>query len=493
MTSRQHPTTADDGRVGGQDVVRETARGAGWLGLGATVVKAAQTAVLLILAAILEPSALGVITIGSLVLNVTSSVTDVGTSTALVHWRGDVQRAARTAMSLALALGLVLTAVVWVAAPALSSALNAGDLGTDVVRGLMLCLPFIAAAGVSQELLRRAFEFRRRVVPDIIGALAGAALSVGLALGGVGAMALVAGQLVQAVLTLLLLCVLLRPARPGWNGEDARGLLSYGGHLAGSNILQLVMQNLDYLVVARVLGVTALGVYSMAFRLAAMPLVLVTTVVVGAAFAYLCRLEGPDLGRATGDLAVALSSVVLPIYLGMLLLAPGLEVLGSTWAPGVPVLRWLALYGVLASLLQLAVFVLNAAGHPRDGLVLNLANLVLLAAALVVLTPMGIQAVAAGQALAAGLSFVLALLLGRRRLDGLSAARLGRGLLPTLAACLAMTVAALSAAAVPGWTFTTPITLTTGVLVAAAAYVLVLLPVAKMMDQPVLPLLRGAA
>lgn len=472
-------------------MLRRTVRGAGWLGLGAGIVKASQTIVLLILAAILEPSALGVITIGALVLNVTSTITDFGTSTALVHWRGDVQRAARTAMTLAAGTGVLLTALMWVVAPYLSAALGSGDLGTQVVRGLMVCLPFMALAGVSEELLRRAFAFKRRVVPDIVGAIAGAAVSVALALQGFGVYSLVAGQIVQAVLALALLWVFMPPARLGWSTADAKGLLAYGGNLAGANIVQIAMLNLDYVLVARILGITALGIYSMSFRIAYMPVVLVTTVVLGAAFAYLCRLEGSDLGRATGELTVTLLSVVTPIYVGIGVLAPQIELLGEQWTPGVVALRWLAVYGILASLVALAAIVVAAAGRPRYALVVNLTHLVALAAALLALTRFGVSWVAFGQVLGAAVAALVSAVLIARTIAGVTQARIGRRLLPILAGSLAMVGGVeLVVVAVPGPFVSVVGLLVTGT-VAVLSYLVALVPVARLLGVPVVPSTGG--
>ena len=422
------------------DLHRGTTRGAGWLGLGAATVKGSQTVVLLILAALLEPSAMGVLALGALVLNVTSAITDLGTGTALVHWRDDVERAARTALTLSLVLGLALTAAVWVIAPWFADALGAGDVGADVLRGLILCLPFISASAVGHELLRRAFAFRRRVMPDIVGALVGAAVSVVLAVQGAGVYALVVGQLVQAVLALALLWAVAPSVRPGWSRSDAAGLLSYGGHLAGGNIVSLLMLNVDYVLVARLLGVTALGVYSMSFRLAYMPVVLIAVVVCGAAFAYLCRLEGDEVGRATDDVLVMLLGLVLPLYVGMLMLAPQLGLLGDQWTPGVPVLRWLAVYGVLVSLVQLAVIVLNAVGRTRTGLLVNLFHLALLAVLLLMMTPLGVTAVGIAQSLAAALTLAVAVVAVQRHVTGFDPRDVLRRTAPMAAGVAAMVV-----------------------------------------------------
>lgn len=418
-------------------------QGAGWLGAGAMVVKMSQTAVLLLLAALLAPEAIGVLSIGALVLNVTSAFTDLGTSTALVYWKGDAQRAARSALTLALGLAFAVTAAMWIAAPTLAATLNAGDLGVRVIRGMVLCLPFLAVAGVAQELLRRALAFRRRVVPDMVGALAGSALTVGLAVDGHGAMSLVYGQLLQSALTMVLLWRMHPVVVPGWSTGDVKALLSYGGSLAGGSILTLLMLNVDYLVVAHQLGAHEVGVYSMAFRLAYMPYLLLAVVIGGAVFAHLCRLQGPAVGATATEAAVVLHALVVPLYLGVLLLAPQLELLGHQWESGVAALRWLAAYGLVLSALELVMVALKAAGHTRDTFVLTGMHLVVLVALLLAVVDRGVTFAAVAQ-LAGGLvTLVAAVVVVRRRVEGIAWAGLARGLLPVAAGAASMTIVVL--------------------------------------------------
>jgi O-antigen/teichoic acid export membrane protein len=409
------------------------------------VVKASQTLVLLTLAAVLAPAAIGVLALGALALNVTTAVTDLGSSTALVHWAGQADRAARSALSLALGTALALTGVVWWAAPALGDALNAGDLGVRVIRGMMLCLPFLAVAGVSQELLRRALAFKRRVLPDIVGAVTGSVLSIVLAASGAGAMALVWGQLTQAVVVMVLCWCMRPPVWPGWRRDDVAGLVAYGGHLAGANIVTLLILNVDYLLVAHTLGATSLGVYSMVFRLAYMPYVLVAFVIGGAAFAHLCRLSGPEVGGAWSETAALLCLAVVPLYAGMVLLAPQLALLGSTWSPGVPALRWLAVYGLLLSAVNLAAVGLNAVGRTRDTLLVNVLHLVALVAVLLLLVDHGVEAVAVGQVVGVAVTLAVAVPVLGRRVEGLQWRGLLRRLMPTAAGVVAMSVMTLAA------------------------------------------------
>lgn len=454
----------------------ETVKGAGWLGLGAGVVKASQTAVLLILAALLAPSAMGILAIGALVLNVTSAVTDLGSSTALVYWRGDAERAARSALTLAVGLALLLTGGAWLIAPWLSAVLNAGDLGTGVIRGLMLCLPLYSVSGVSQELLRRDLAFKRRVLPDIAGALLGTMVSIVLAFAGHGVYSLVIGQLVQATCVLVLCWAMRPPVRPGWHARDAVGLVSYGGHLAGANILQLLMLNVDYIIVARILGTKSLGVYSMAFRLAYMPYLLVAVVICGAAFPHLCRLRDREVGRAVSEVVVNLMSLVLPLYLGMILLAPQFELLGVKWAPGVSGLRWLAAYGLVLSAVSVCLVALNSVSHTRDSMLLNLLHLILLTSLLLWLTNGGVMMVAVAQ-LVAGLGMLaMAIAMLRRRVTGLEWRRHFPAFGAMAVGAVCMTVTGLSVQYLFPWTrVSVPGLLLTGTLILTAYVVPVLL------------------
>ncbi|MCD4534495.1 oligosaccharide flippase family protein [Nocardioides sp. cx-169] len=426
------------------DQAGRTARGALWLATNGIVVKGAQTIVLLTLAALLAPSALGLVALGTLVANFSLQVTSLGTASALVYWRGDVLRAARTAVTIGAGLGAVLAAALWVAAPWLASALRAEDGGAAVIRGLTVTLPFLAVASVTNELLRRRLEFLRRIIPDTVSSVVGATVAIAMVMQGSGVMALVVGQVVQAVLTLVLAWVVHPPVLPGWDREDARGLLSYGGPYAGANLLELVQLNVDYLIVARVLGAVALGQYSLGFRLAFMPYLMIVVVITGAAFPYLCRMRGRDLGRSATVVMTATLTLVAPLCVGLAVFADHLVLLGDKWADGVPVVGWLALYAALLSVGQLVQTSLNAAGRPAVSMCLRLTHLLLLLAIVWAVVHHGIAAVAVGQVLAASVVALVALVLARVFVPGFSLRGLAWSLRPAATGVLVMTAVVLA-------------------------------------------------
>lgn len=429
------------------DAARSTARGALWLATNGIVVKGAHTVVLLALAAALTPSALGLVALGTLVATVAAILGGLGTASALVHLPGsaaDAQRAARTALTLGLVTSTLLAAGLWVAAPSLASALRADAGGAAVIRGLTVVLPCLAVAAVTTELLRRQLAFARRIVPDTVSAAVGAVVAVLLVAQGVGVMALVVGQVVQALLMMVLAWAVHPPVLPGWDRADARALVSFGLPFSGAHLLEVVQLNLDYLLVARVLGALALGHYSLSYRVANMPYLMVAVVVTGAAFPYLCRAQGPLRARGV-EVALAVTvSLMLPACVLLALVADDLVLLGPEWAPAAPVLVLLAGYALLLAVLQVGLTVLNAAGRPGHALGVRLLHLLVLALVLLAVVEAGIAAVALGQVVAVAAVGVPALWLARRSVPGTSAARLLADVRPALVATAAMALAVVA-------------------------------------------------
>ncbi|MDQ1710983.1 MAG: hypothetical protein QOE45_433 [Frankiaceae bacterium] len=402
----------------GRSLESRAARGTLWSVGGALVVKGLQTAVLLLLARLLDPSALGVLSIGTLVLAAASIVQDVGLSDVLSFRRDRVEEAARTCLTLILAASVTLTALCWVAAPSIARFLNA-PAGTDVIRGLTIVLPFYALASADAALLKRELLFQRRFLIDVVPAVAGGVVAITLALGGHGIASLVVGQIVTGVLTPFAAFAVGPRVRPGWDRDLARESLAYGRHVVGAEAVQMALLNVDYVIVARFLGSTRLGLYSLAFRLCYMPFLNVAYVVNSAAFPYYCRLPSRrDLPGAVARVTTATAAAVLPLYLAIAVLAPYIRLLGPEWVGAVPVIRWLAVYGVLLCTAQAGQTVLRAVGRPDLAFASRIVHLLALTGALLLLARHGLVWVGVAQVVAAAVVAGLTIALVRLVTDG---------------------------------------------------------------------------
>lgn len=378
------------------------ARGALWLSLGSWTAKGIQTVLLVVLARFLAPSEFGILAIAALTYNILQAINSLGITDALTYLDDRVEEAAGTALSLVLALGLVLTGVTWGLAPFLASFFHSPQ-ATFVLRGFALTIPFDAAATVPIARLTRALDFRRRTVTDTVPSVIGGAVTIAVVVAGHPLGGLVAGQVTAGVFNLATALLIGPRCLPHWDTGLARKMLGYGGYLCAANIVNLALLNVDYIVVGHVLGPVPLGLYSLAYRICYMPYLSIAYVVNGAAFPYYCRLPTREaVARAAENVFALVNAVSVVWFAGLVLFAGDITLLGHKWAPAVGAVRLLAVYGLFLAIAFTALQPLKAAG--RSGLVLapQVMHLVVLTAVLVGTATEGIAVVALDQAAVAG-------------------------------------------------------------------------------------------
>lgn len=383
-------------------------RGTLWLGLVNLVSKGSQVAVTVALAAFLTEDGLGAVALAVALVNIGQVVQAMGVYDVVGRTTGDPRRLAATVLTLSVGTGIVLAAVLAVAAGPLAALLGSPQ-AAPLLRLAAVSLPFSAAGGVQLALMHRRLDFRRRLLPDAGSAVLGAALTVALAAAGIGPLSLVAGLLCTSVTLPVLAWAVGVPPRPGWDRAAAAEALRWIAVVGPAAVVAILLTTVDYLAIGHVLGPAAVGVYSLAFRIAWMPYVLVAVVLAAVAFPVYTRLvrDGEGLAAATARFTRATSVVCGGLYLVAALLADHVTVLGQRWAPAGPVLVLLCGYGLAMSLLQTWYQTIKAAGPARRYLLLELTHLAVLAAALVAGTRHGLAVVAGAQAVVAWLLVVL--------------------------------------------------------------------------------------
>lgn len=403
--------------VTGSALRTRVARGSLWIGLGSLVSKGGLSLVLLVLAAVLTPRELGILAIGTLVVSLAMAVQDLGLGDALVYHKGDPDKAARTVLTLMLAGGAVSTAAVVLGAGWIAGFFSEPD-ARPVIVGLAGVLLLTVAALTPIALMTRRLQFGRRAVPLTVPGLLGGLLTVVLALNGVGVASLVVGQLVGAVATVGLAYAVGPRVRPGWSTAEARELLGYSLPLLGAGAANLAQLNVDYVLVGRLLSTTALGVYSLAFRLAILPYLGFVQVVNGAAYPLYCRLDDPrELQQAFRRILGIVLLGTVALTTGLFVFAPSVVLLGDKWAPAVPVLRGLAVFTFCYCVSQSIGVCLKALGRTDRLLHGSLLHLVLLTGGLLAVLPSGgLPAVGAVQAGAAAVVLAVSVYWLRREL-----------------------------------------------------------------------------
>ena len=198
-----------------------------------------------------------------------------------------------------------------------------------------------------QALMRRQMKFSALAWIRVAASIGSVAVGVVAALQGAGYWALVAMSLASAVIMtvgLWLICGW-RPGPPRRGDEATRALLAFGGNLTGTRLLGFFARNLDNILIGKVWGGEALGLYSKAYQLLMLPITQFTAPVTGVVVPALSRLQDdPERFRSYYRQAIqALSSLTMPIVVFTFVAADELVllVLGPQWGSTAVIFRLL--------------------------------------------------------------------------------------------------------------------------------------------------------
>jgi PST family polysaccharide transporter len=222
----------------------------------------------------------------------------------------------------------------------------------------------------------------------------------------------------QAVATAASYAVLPRRPRLVRDGPGARRLLGYGKWIGGSRVLMFLSLSADNALVGRFLGLGALGIYQLAFRLGELPVVTLTRAAQQVALpAFTALRGGPRLRAAWRSVAWMVMAANGAFAAAALLLAGPVigRVMGPAWLPAVPVVRILAVAMVFRSVMVVACELFHAVRRPRLTLEVNAVRLaVLLASIFPLMHRYGLAGVAVSVLLSSTAAAAMSLLRVRR-------------------------------------------------------------------------------
>jgi PST family polysaccharide transporter len=353
---------------------RTVAVAARWSLLNTVVVRLGNVVAGAILARFfLDPRDWGLYAVGSVVLAMLFSFSELGVSLALIRWEGDIRRFAPTVLTISTVSGLILYGLLWVGAPSISRLLGSAD-ATPVVRLLCFAVVIGGVACVPMARLTREFQQGKRMIVDLANFVVSTGVTMGLAATGAGAISFAWGA-VAGMSTALAFAAVLAPGmlRFGWNQRQAGELLRFGLPLAGASMLVLATVNVDSMVVGATLGPVALGLYQIASNMSGWPVRTISEAARRVSFAGFSRLAASKQALADGYCAAfgMLMAAAVPVcaLLGTLAEPVIDAVYGPKWVGAAVALRFLAVLGLIRVAYELTYDCLVAADR-RKALVL---------------------------------------------------------------------------------------------------------------------------
>lgn len=331
----------------------QTTKGILWSGSSQAARQILQIGITAILARLLTPADFGVLAMVTVFTSFIALFSELGLGAALVQRKGVTEAHLSTAFWMTLLAGAALMILTMASSP-----LVAWFYGRDRLTPIVLVISvnfLIGATGaVPQALLQRNMEFGRLALIEN-GALLGSGLAaIFLAWRGWGVWSLV-GQSVVSVSLTAGLAWSLSGWRPRWlfRRSCLRELWGFSSHLLGFNVLHYAARNLDNLLIGKFLGATALGYYTLAYRLMMLPLQNVSWVLGRVLFPAFARIQ-TELARVRHNyirLIRYISLLTFPMMAGMAVVAPELIriLYGNQWERAIFLVRVLCLVGLLQS------------------------------------------------------------------------------------------------------------------------------------------------
>jgi len=349
-------------------LARQTGSALLWRGVHLGAVRLVSLLQILVLARLLAPSDFGVWSVASVTLWSVLHVTDLGMIPALVQRTEADPEHYHAAWTLGVIRGAAIALSLFAAAPLVADAF-AQPRAATVLRVLALRPLLEALASIRMAELTRRLAFRALAAIHVPAVLTEAAVSVALAR-SLGVWAFVAGAL-SGALALLALSYALAPHQPRLRlrREAALPLVRYGRWVFLSGVVAVAGDYGLRMVISRRLGAAELGFYFLAAKLAFLPSDIASQLIGEVTFPLYSRLQSDRsaVTRAWQAMLTGTAALLLPVFALIIALAPAVvpAALGQKWAGAVPVIRLLAVVGILGLFGDTVVPVLKGLGHPH--------------------------------------------------------------------------------------------------------------------------------
>lgn len=368
------------------DMRRSVVRALGASSVISVLSKVLSLAATLVLARLLSPADFGLVAIATTITGVVGFFNEIGLGSAIVQRAQVAEDEINGCFGIAMLASGALCAVTFALSWPMAAYYRMPDL-QPVMMALSFSLFFGAFNTVPLALLRKAMRFQPVLWCGALAVVVQAAVAIPLALVGARHWAIVLGFLVgqTAATGCFWLVSGWRPHLP-MSLDKGRALMGYGLKITYTRVLWHVYMNADKLIIGKMLGPHAVGIYDVGKSLANLPTSQISGLATNIASPVYARLQHdvPRLREAMVRMVRGVAYMTMPILMGMAILADDLilTLMGVAWSEAIWPLRALCLSEAVASIANLQTQLLISSGNVKRLIRYNMICAVALPAAL---------------------------------------------------------------------------------------------------------------
>lgn len=334
-------------------LINSAIRGVFWSGISQFSTQLYQFIVMIILARLLFPEDFGVIGMAVIFTGLVQTINELGLSAAIIQKKNINDNHLSTSFWISLGLGIFLC-ITTVAISSYIADFFKNELVGPVVSVLSIGFILGSFGVVHRSLLQKNVEFKKIAVTEISASVMSGTVSIILALFGFGVWSLVFGTILNNFTRIILLWKVCtwKPSMI-FDLTSFKELFSFGAHVMGSQFLNYIDSNVDYLLIGKFLSATTLGHYNLAYQLSMFPLTRISSIITNVTFPTFSIIQDDNEKLRYAYLKVIkyISTVTFPMLAGLIVVAPDFIpiVFGEKWTPMIVPLQILCVAGALKS------------------------------------------------------------------------------------------------------------------------------------------------
>lgn len=329
-------------------------KGVSWVATFRIVTRGMSFIRTIIIARILSPSQFGIYGIAVLVLSMVEILTETGINIVLIQSKEKIEEYLDTAWVVSIFRGILIASVIFLSSFFIANFFHA----PQAVPLLMLVsvVPLLRGfINPSIASFQKNLQFHKYFFYGTSQFFVESVVTIILIFIFKSPISLIWGLIAGAVYEVVISFLFVRPLpKFSFHKEKLHHIISRGKWVTLSGVFQYFFQNGDNIVVGRMLGTGALGIYEMAYKMATLPITEISNVIVKVTFPVYTKIadDKPRLRRAYLKtlLLVCLISFPLGIFFIFFSKELVLFILGPKWLSAVPVFQVLAIFGITQSI-----------------------------------------------------------------------------------------------------------------------------------------------
>jgi len=357
---------------------QKTISGVKWTTYSTVIVTLLHLVQISILTRFLDPSAFGLMALVMVIIGFSQTFLDMGISNAIIHKQNITHEQLSTLYWLNVLAGFTLFAIVYAVAPLVAGFYHEPEL---ILLTILVGVTFLIQPFGQQFMVlwQKEMRFEEMAKIGIINKLVSLLVSVWFAYDGYGVYSLVYGAIAGVIVQTGYLVILgLREYKPSFIFRigGIKEFFSFGAYQMGERTINYFNSQIDTILIGKLLGTEALGIYTIAKQLIMRPAQIFNPIITKVTFPMMAKIQDDTkrLKNVYLKTILYLSSVNFPVYALMIVLAPELVMVlfGQKWMEAVPIIQILSIYGALRSIGNPIGSLLLAKGKAKLGFFWNL-------------------------------------------------------------------------------------------------------------------------